>query len=236
MNALGLELIEDLERALDEVERRRCRVVVIASSIERAFAAGADLALMAQLDAGGFEDYLSRLRQPLERIASAPWVSLAAIDGFALGGGLELAAACTLRVVSRRARLGVPEVKLGLLPGAGGTQRLPRLIGRSAALDLLLSGRSVEADEAVRIGLADRVVEPGEALGEARRWADELAAGPREAYAAILRCVDAAADLPLDQGLAVEARAVSKLFTGADAREGIRAFLERRQARFGTDG
>ncbi len=233
VNALSLGVIEHVERALDEIGRSGPRVVVIASGLERAFAAGADLALLAGLDMQGFDDYLARLRRPLERIAGARWISIAAIEGFALGGGLELAAACTLRVVSRAARLGVPEVRLGLLPGAGGTQRLPRLIGRAAALDLLLSGRSVDGAEAARLGLADRLVDPGDALAEARRWADELAAGPAEAQVEIVRCVDAAADLPLASGLELERSAVQRLFGSPDAREGIRAFLEKRRARFG---
>lgn len=169
----------------------------------------------------------------LERIAALPQLSIAAIDGFALGGGLELSMACTIRVATPRSKLGVPEIKLGLLPGAAGTQRLPRLVGRGAALDLLLTGRSADGGEAARLGLVDHLVADGEADAAAAELARHLGSGPFEALAAIVRCVDAAHDLPFAEGMAVEQDEIVRLFGTADAREGVRAFLEKRPAEFG---
>ena len=139
------------------------------SAITGFFAAGADIKHMSAVDAASFREYGNALRAGLERLSALPMVSVAAIDGLALGGGLELAMACTMRVAATGARLGLPEVKLGLIPGAGGTQRLPRLVGRGRALDIMLTGRQVEADEAFWIGLIDRLAEPGETAVRGRR-------------------------------------------------------------------
>lgn len=230
-NALSLPLVDGLAAALDEVQRSDAVVLVVRSAVPRFFMAGADLKHLQRAGADGFEDYIVRLRGVLERIPELPLISIAAIDGHALGGGFELAAACTLRVAGPGARLGVPEVKLGLLPGAGGTQRLPRLVGRGAALDLLLTGRSVGAEEALRIGMVDRVAEDG-AEAEALRLAAEVAVHPRSALTAIVRCVDAARDMPFADGFAVERREIVDLFAGADAQEGLTAFVEKRPPRF----
>jgi enoyl-CoA hydratase len=228
-NALGEALVEGLEAACDAFDESRVGAVVVASSLDRFFAAGADLKLLEGLDADGFSRYLRRLRGALERIARSEWVSVAAIDGHALGGGLELAMACTFRVASARAQLGLPEVKLGLLPGAGGTQRLPRLIGRARALDLLVGGHAVGGEEARELGLVDRLAdEPVEA---ATAWATELAAGPRLAIKAIVRCVDAT-EQGFEEGMAVEAAEVSQLFETADGQEGVTAFVEKRSPTF----
>ncbi|HVM52233.1 MAG TPA: enoyl-CoA hydratase-related protein [Acidimicrobiales bacterium] len=232
-NALGTAVIEGLSSALDEVEAARSRVIVVRSEVDGYFVAGADLKLLADADGDGFMRYLERFRGVLERFASLPQLSIAAVDGFALGGGLELAMACTLRVATPRAKLGVPEIKLGLLPGAGGTQRLPRLIGRGPALDLLLTGRSIGGEDGARLGLVDRLALDGEADAVAAELAASLAAGPADALAATVRCADAARDLPLRDGLAVERDEIVRLFTTPDAREGIRAFIEKRAPEFG---
>ncbi len=231
-NALGEELKAGLTGALDEAEAAGARVLVLTSSVPGYFAAGADLKLLGEADRAGFEEYLDGLRAVIERVAALAQPSIAVIDGYALGGGLELAMACTMRVASARSRLGVPEIKLGLFPGAGGTQRLPRLVGRGAALDLLLTGRSVAGDEAARIGLVDLVAGEAEIDAEAMRIAASLAAGPFDALAATVRCVDAARDLPLAEGLAVERDEILNLFDSTDAREGIAAFLGRRRPIF----
>jgi enoyl-CoA hydratase len=207
--------------------------MVVTSALPGYFVAGADLHLLDGLDPDAFLRYLDRLRRVVDRIAAAPWLSLAAIEGHALGGGLELAMACTLRVASTSARLGVPEVKLGLLPGAEGTQRLPRLVGRGPALDLLLTGRSVAGEEGLRIGLIDRLVAEGRAHDTAIDLATTLAAGPRAAHAAIVRCVEAATAVPFAEGVEVERRELAALFVSEDGREGVRAFLDKRRARFG---
>ena len=229
-NALGTSLIDGLNTACQAFDDANVGCVVLSSSVERFFAAGADLKLLSSLDQAGFEQYLVSLRSVLERIADADWLSIAAIDRHALGGGLELAMACTYRVVSKRAQLGLPEVKLGLLPGAGGTQRLTRLVGRTRSLDLLVTGRSVDAADAVTIGLADRLDDAP--VIQAALWARELADGPRAALAAIRRCVDAVDSDPAE-GMAVEAAEVIALFGTADGQEGVRAFIDKRSPRFG---
>jgi enoyl-CoA hydratase/carnithine racemase len=231
-NALGLDVARALAAAVARVgEEEAVRVVVVRSGVEKFFAAGADIELMAGADESVFSNYIDELRGAVETIPSLPVVSIAAVDGHALGGGLELALACDLRVVSPRAKLGLPEVRLGLLPGAGGTQRLPRLVGHGRALELMLSGRAVGGEEAVGIGLAERLAEGGDAAAEALRLARRLAAFSRPALAAIKRSA-AAAWGPLDEGMEVERRAIVGLHGGPDAREGLAAFLEKRTPDF----
>jgi len=232
-NALGEPIIAGLAAALDQAEADGVGAVVVRSDVPGFFAAGADLTLFENLEVDGFLDYLDRLRAVIERLGAGPWVSIAAIDGHTLGGGLELATACTMRVASRTARLGVPEVKLGLLPGAAGTQRLPRLIGRGPAVDLLLTGRSVDGDEALRLGLVDRLTDSGEVDPTAIELARSLASGPRLAHTAIIRCVDAADRLDLAEGMDFERAEVAGLFDSPDGREGVAAFLGKRRAEFG---
>ncbi len=231
-NALGEPIIVGLAAAFDRAEDDRVKAIVIASDVPRFFAAGADLTLFDGLTVEGFVDYLDRLRAQIERAATGPWISIAAIEGMALGGGLELAMACTLRVASTSALLGVPEVKLGVLPGAAGTQRLPKLVGRGAALDLLLTGRSIDGAEGHRLGLVDRLTEPEGALDAAIALARELAAGPRNAYVEIVRCVDVAGEHTLVEGMAFERSSVARLFDTPDGREGVAAFLQKRSATF----
>jgi enoyl-CoA hydratase len=232
-NALGLPIVDGLHAALDAADADPgVKVVVVASHIPGFFAAGADIKHMATIDGPGFQAYGDALRGALDRLAAPDRVSVAAVDGLALGGGLELAIACTMRVGSAGARFGLPEVKLGLIPGAGGTQRLPRLVGRGRALDLILTGRQMEAAEAHAIGLIDRLVEDGQAEAEALEIARELAVFSLPALRAVIRTADAAADLPLHDGIAYEAREEQELFDDGEAREGIAAFLEKRRPRF----
>ena len=232
-NAFSEEVIAGMAAAVDQVEASEAAVAVFRSAIPGFFIAGANLKFMAQTDKDGFLDYLARLRGQIERVATARFISIAAIDGHALGGGLEFAVACSLRVASERARLGVPEVKLGLLPGAGGSQRLPKMLGKGPGLDLLLSGRSATGEEGYRLGLVDRYVGDGDVDAAAIQWAKELLDGPADAYAWILRCAAAARDLPLEEGMEVERQAAAELFDTPDGLEGVAAFVEKRQAEFG---
>jgi len=234
-NQLGAALIAGMGAALDSFGGSPARVLVIGSGVDGYFAAGADIKLMAAADLAGFSAYGASLRRLLDRIADLDRPSLAAIDGRALGGGLELALACSLRVGSERALLGLPEPKLGLIPGAGGTQRLPRLIGRGRALDIMLTGRDVDAREACAIGLIDRLADgDGDgALAAAITLAGQLAVLSRPALAAILSCVDDAGELPVRDGMAREAQRVESLFDSPDGQEGLAAFLARRPPRFG---
>jgi len=209
-NALGPEIITGLHTAMDYAQTVDAKVIVVASVVDGFFAAGADIKHMSAIDAASFRGY-----------------------GDALRGALELAMACTLRVGAASARLGLPEVKLGLIPGAGGTQRLPRLIGRGRALDLMLTGRQVEADEAFWIGLIDRFAEPGTtARATAWRLARELEAASTPAQLAVVRTVDAAYDRPLPDGLRFEVEQVQDLFERGEALEGLRAFVNKRTPEF----
>lgn len=232
-NALGPDIVEGLHAAMDFAETASAKVVLVTSAVTGFFAAGADIKHMSAVDAASFREYGNALRGALERLSALPMVSVAAIDGVALGGGLELAMACTMRVAATGARLGLPEVKLGLIPGAGGTQRLPRLVGRGRALDIMLTGRQVEADEAFWIGLIDRLAEPGEtARAAAWQLAHELAAASTPAQLAVVRTVDAAYDRPIHEGLRYEVEQVQELFERGEAMEGLRAFIAKRAPEF----
>jgi enoyl-CoA hydratase/carnithine racemase len=205
--------------------------VVLAGS-EKAFAAGADIEELA----GGADAraVCERFRAAFDAVAAIPRPVIAAIRGFALGGGLELALACDLRVAATTARLGQPEIQLGIIPGAGGTQRLPRLVGPARAKELIWSGRHVRADEALAIGLVDRVVDAEAVEDDALEWASSFAAGPVVAMALAKRAIDAGLDGSLAAGLDAEADAFVEVFVTDDAAVGLRSFLEHGpgQARF----
>lgn len=232
-NALGLPIIDGVNEAIDAADADGgVKVVIVSSSIPNFFAAGADIKHMAAVDAASFTEYGDKLRGALDRLASADRISIAAVDGLALGGGLELAMACTMRVGGAKASFGLPEVKLGLIPGAGGTQRLPRLVGRGRALDIMLTARQVPAEEAHAIGLIDRLVDAGTAVDAARELATTLCAMSLPAQRAVIRTVDAAFDLPIGAGFAYEVAQEQDLFEGGEAKEGITAFLEKRAPEF----
>lgn len=232
-NALGPPIIDGLEAALDEARRLDARVLLLASAIDGFFAAGADIKHMRGIDAAGFAAYGDRLRAVLDRLAGAEVFSIAAIEGLALGGGLELAMAATMRVAGADAAFGLPEVKLGLIPGAGGTQRLPRLVGRGRAIDIMATARQVPAAEAHAIGLVDRLVDAGGARDAALDLAGQLASSSRPALAAVVNTVDAVFDHPSDVGMRYEADQVNELFSHGEAAEGLAAFLEKRAPKFG---
>lgn len=231
-NALSYELVSALDGAVTKALDDGAAVLVISSGLEKFFAAGADLKLLSRATPEDFKRYLTTLRAFIERVNDLEQPTIAVIDGMALGGGLELALACTTRVGSPRALLGLPEVKLGLLPGAGGTQRLTRLIGRGAALDLLLTGRSVDGQEGIDLAIIDQLHPTEELTDRTLELAQALASGPKKAIAAIVQCVDAADDLSFDEGMAFEAARVYELFATEDAGEGISAFIEKRNATF----
>jgi enoyl-CoA hydratase/carnithine racemase len=231
-NQLGDPLLDGLSAAVGAFETSAARTLIIHSGLDGFFAAGADIKLMADADRATLRAYGDSMRAVLDRIAGMGRPSIAAIEGRALGGGLELALACTMRIGSASARLGVPEAKLGLIPGAGGTQRLPRLVGRGRALDMMLTGREVTAAEALAIGLLDRVAEPGGALKQALELAGQFGAMSRPALAAVLRSVDEAAELPLAEGMAREADRVTDLLDSPDGREGLAAFVAKRRPKF----
>jgi enoyl-CoA hydratase len=231
-NALGPPILDGLHAAIDAAERAGdVKVMIVYSALDGFFAAGADIKHLSSIDAESFLAYGNQMRAVNDRLAAAGWISIAAVDGLALGGGLELAIACTLRVAGPRAGFGLPEVKLGLIPGAGGTQRLPRLIGRGRALDIMLTARQVPPDEALTIGLIDRYTDD-DVLKEALVLAGELVSCSLPAQLAVIRAVDAADELPVVEGLQREAEEEQSLFEHGEAVEGIRAFIDKRPPNF----
>lgn len=221
-NALSMAMLAELEAAASALVADPPGAVVIWGG-DRIFAAGADIG-----EFGGPAEARAinaQIRRAFDTVAAIPRAVIAAVTGYALGGGCELACACDLRVVGDTARMGQPEVLLGIIPGAGGTQRLTRLIGPARAKDLILSGRQVDADEALRIGLADRVVPAGEVLSRALGLAAELAAGAVAAQGLAKRAIDAGFDRPLAAALDLEAELFVQAFETADARAGVASFL-----------
>ncbi|MGV3652881.1 MAG: enoyl-CoA hydratase/isomerase family protein [Noviherbaspirillum sp.] len=232
MNALNEKLFADLNNALDEVEKSHCRGVVFIGAGDKAFCAGADIVELQRRSLAEHRQNVKLGQATFNRIARLGVPSVAVIHGFAFGGGLELALACTFRIATAKAKMGLPELKLGLIPGYGGTQRLPRLIGEARALDLILSGRVVGAEEALQMGLINRIVEadsPAEA-GEAylKQFTPQGMIAMRLAQEAIRRGLDGS----LEEGLAIEADLFSLCSQSGDAAEGMAAFLEKRAPEF----
>ena len=199
---------------------------------ERLFAAGADIKAMVDFGPQEVAGDVGALERACRDLEAIPKPVVAAINGFALGGGCEVALACDRRVASEGAELGLPEIRLGIIPGSGGTQRLPRLIGMARARDLILSGRRVPAAEALAIGLVDEVVPGADAFPAALERARAFAEGPTHAYAAAKRAFAAATDEPLARGLEVERDVFVALFSTQDQKEGMRAFLDKREPEF----
>jgi enoyl-CoA hydratase/carnithine racemase len=222
-NALSVALLEELAEIVRSLLRDPPGAVVVWGG-ERIFAAGADISEFGGPEAarriGG------HFRAALDGLAGMPRATIAAINGVALGGGCELALACDFRVVADNARLGQPEILLGIIPGGGGTQRLPRLIGAARAKDLVLTGRQVSADEALRIGLADRVVPAGEVIDTALAWAGEFARGPLLAQRLAKAVIDEGLQGSLAEGLELEQDAFGRVFETEDAATGVSSFLE----------
>jgi enoyl-CoA hydratase/carnithine racemase len=235
VNAMGDATLRGLDEAVKRIAGDMAiRAVVVTGAGEKAFMAGADIAEFEEVlaDPRAFRAHTEWTGEMFARWATVPQPVVAAVQASAVGGGLEFALLCDLVVADPRARFGLPEVRLGLIPGAGGTQRLPRRIGALPAKDLLLTGRLVGADEALRLGLVNSVSEPGQALAEARALAARIAALPRVAVAAVKQAVDGRAQAELAEGLEAERRLVAEAFASDDFREGARAFLEKRKPQF----
>jgi enoyl-CoA hydratase/carnithine racemase len=230
VNALSSALAADLGAAVAQAADPAVRAVVVTGSPH--FAAGADITELQAAAAGDDKALASDLLRALNALESLRKPVIAAVRGFALGGGLELALACDFRYLAEDARVGVPEIKLGIYPGAGGTQRLPRLIGLARARDLIYTGRHVRADEALAIGLADRVVRTEELAGVAMQAAQGLAGGATVAIGAAKRAINGGAGRALKKGLEMEAEGFLQCLATEDAREGLAAFLEKREAVF----
>ena len=222
-NALSVEVLAQLTDVATELRDEPPGAVVLWGG-RRIFAAGADIV---ELDGGGGARAVgAAFARALSAVAAIPRATIAAVNGFALGGGLELALACDFRICAEDARFGLPEVLLGVIPGGGGTQRLPRLVGASRAKELIFTGRQVRAEEAVAIGLANRRVAPDDVLEAALTWAAELAAGPLVAHALAKSAVDQGLEGTLADGLALEQEAFAAAARTEDAARGIRSFAE----------
>ncbi len=233
LNALNRRTLEELASALEGIrEDAEIRAVILTGAGEKAFVAGADISELERLDSLSAQA-TARFGQRVTRlIESLGKPVIAAVNGFALGGGCELAMACTLRIASDKAKFGQPEVKLGLIPGYGGTQRLARLVGCGRALELVLTGNPISAEEALRIGLVNRVVPADVLVEEARKIALSIASvGPLAAQLAMEAVYDGYG-LTLDDGLVREANLFGLVFSTKDAKEGLKAFLEKRPAEF----
>ncbi len=236
LNALNADMIGKLGGCLDTIAASEARGVVVVGAGERAFCAGADIGELRGRSPAQHREGIALGQATFARLAALPIPTVAVIRGLALGGGLELAMSCSYRVVLAGARLGLPEIKLGLIPGYGGTQRLPRLVGSEAALDLILSGRVVTAEEALRIGLVDELADELAGEGDAVSVGIDFLARKSEGRPAAAhlarQAVLAAASLDLDAGLRAEATLFALAAQTTDAREGIEAFLEKRAPQF----
>jgi enoyl-CoA hydratase len=233
LNALGTPMLEGLERALDEArDDPRCRVLVLTGAGDRAFMAGADIGEYARQTHDDFDVFQHACRRVFGTIDAFPKPVIGAINGYALGGGFEIALCCDLLIASTTARFGLPEGLLGLVPGGGGTQRLTRAAGPFLAADVLLSARRLTAEDALRAGLVAEVVEPAMLLEAALAKAAAIVAVAPLAAAELLELIRFARTSPLEEGLTHEQNALARLRRTADADEGIRAFVEKRDPRF----
>lgn len=233
LNAITLAILDGLEECLDELDRGRARALVIIGEGDRAFSSGTDLAESIGLDPDANRAKVNRARSLLLRLRRSPVTSIAALNGLAYGGGLELALACTFRMAAPGARMALPEIKLGVLPAYGGTQLLPAVIGASRALDMMLTGRSVQPDEALAMGLINRLASDGATLlDEALSFAGEVTGHSQYGIERIRRCVAASGSRVTEAGLEVEGKAFEEMMESADAMEGVQAFFEKREPHF----
>jgi enoyl-CoA hydratase len=233
LNALSRHMKQELRRVLDELERNHdLRAVILTGEGGRAFCAGTDITDLSQLDENNSHEFAAEGQQLAERLELFPVPMIAAINGIAAGGGTELALGCHLRLASRSAQFSLPEIKLGIIPGYGGTQRLMRAIGVGRALEMILTGKSISAEVAEHFGLVNSVFEPERLMGEAESLANQIAQFSPLAIRAALRAIVQGRELPLNKGLALERELFGPLFATEDTREGTRAFLEKRKPTF----
>lgn len=232
LNAISFALLDDLDQALDEIEASDAKGVIVVGAGNKAFCAGADIKeLNGRSPAEQKRDTL-RGQATISRLGRLRSPSVAVIQGYAFGGGLEIALACTFRLAAPTAKLGLPEIKLGLIPGYGGTQRLPRLIGEARALELMLSGGVMEASGALACGLVSRVIDGGNLVAAAQEFLLPLTQYSKTASRLIRESVARGLSVGLEEGLRIEADLITLAFQSADANEGMQAFIEKRKAEF----
>ncbi|PWW55445.1 enoyl-CoA hydratase/isomerase family protein [Actinokineospora spheciospongiae] len=236
MNAINRQLQAELREAAREARARADVKAVIVYGGPKVFAAGADVKEFAEMGYGDIVDYAPELQASLAEVAALPKPTVAAITGFALGGGFELALCCDRRIAGDNAKVGQPEILLGIIPGAGGTQRLARLIGPSKTKDLVYTGRFVKAEEALALGMVDEVVAPDDVYEAARRWAGQFTGGASRALAAAKAAIDGGLDNDLASGLKLETTLFAALFATEDRDTGMRSFIENGPGKAQFDG
>ncbi len=233
LNALNQKTIRELNAAFVGIEKdNTIRVVILTGAGDKAFVAGADIKELSELDEKQGREYVMEGQELTKMIENSNKPVIAAINGFALGGGTELALCCHIRIAADTAKMGQPEVKLGLIPGFGGTQRLPRLVGKGAALELILSGDVIDAAEAHRIGLVNRVVPQNELMSTCQKLAGRIISNGPLAVAKAIKSVNHGLDKPLPEALILEAELFGECCRTQDSKEGTQAFLEKRKADF----
>lgn len=232
LNALSFQQLQNLDQAIDRVVAQRARGLVITGAGDKAFCAGADIPELIGRTLREEHDGARMGQEVFQRIHQLPVPSVAVMHGYAFGGGLELALACTFRVATAAARMGLPEIKLGLIPGYGGTQRLPRLVGEGRALELILSGRTVKADEAERIGLVNQVVEDGAPAEIGAAYLAPFLQYGLNALDFARQAVQRGMQTTLEEGLRIERDLSTLAYRTADAAEGMQAFLDKRSPVF----
>src|ERR1700686_4138728 len=233
LNALSLATMDELGVAFQEIKNdSSARVVILTGAGEKAFVAGADIGELAKQDAVSGKEYAHRGQSVLNLIENLGKPVIACINGFALGGGCEIAMACTMRLASESAKLGQPEVKLGIIPGYGGTQRLPRLVGKGVAMQMVLAGEMITAQEALRIGLVNEVTAPADLIPRAEAIAAKIIANAPLAVQYAMEAVNKGLEMTLAEGLYLEAVLFAVCCATEDKKEGTTAFLEKRAAHF----
>lgn len=235
VNSYDHQLMLELGKTIDQARfDDDVSVIILTSALDGMFSAGADIRMLKQSEPDYKAMFCLNCQETLNKMENTPKIFIAALNGTCVGGGLEIALATDLRFAARgeRFKLGLPEVTLGVLPGTGGTQRLPRLIGKSRALDLMITGRLVSPDEALQMGLVDRVFDAKEFMSRTMEYAEQLTKGATRAISLIKRSVQEGIEMPLDAGLALERELQNRLFVTKDAQEGLSAFTEKRKPQF----
>jgi len=233
LNAVNPTVLKELNQEIESaIASKDIGVIIITGSGEKAFIAGADIKLMENLDKEGALEFGKLGHIVTNAIESSPKPIIAAVNGFALGGGCEIALACHLRFASENAKFGQPEVKLGLIPGWGGTQRLPRITGKGNAIELIIGGHMIDSKEAMRIGLVNKVFKQKHLLNETVAFANIILANGPNSIAESLRCINISSNHPLDEGLNKEVESFSNLFESDETKEGLKAFVEKRKPNF----
>lgn len=226
LNPLNEQVAREIGEVVDEVRDRDDVKAIVLWGGERVFAAGADIKEMGERDAVTMFRYIGGFQDVFNRLENLPQITIAAVNGYALGGGCELALACDIRICASDSQLGQPEILLGVIPGAGGTQRLPRLVGVGRAKELIYTGRFVPAEEAFRIGLVNEVVEPDQVYPRAVEMAERFAAGPSVALMAAKQVIQSGIDIDKATGILLERQAFASLFASEDQTIGMESFIE----------